>query len=305
MADTSLPSRARAWRLRYGLALLLAAAGPILPQRAWAEEAKTQPTFAAGLDQYYRSQWPEASATFQRLVEADPRDTMSFVYLLHTYLKRNDQRTILYQVEQKVVATDSKDAVALAHLGLGYLTRSLREAPMLDEAQKTFEKALTIDPNLSIAHTGMGLVYYQRRMMPRAKGHFLNALRSNPNDLMAIERAGDIAMIDEKHPSDALSLFGSLTEKAPTYPDGFWYVGSAQYDLERYDRCIENMQKVMDLDPQGLTQGYHAPILMGKAYLKLKKYPEAQAAFQSALKINPGNAEAKYYLEQATNPPKS
>lgn len=262
------------------------------------------PDFTTALGFYYKQQWAQAQESFAKVAEKDPRDTMAWWYLIHTYYKRNDLHSILYRIEQRAVATEYKDATALAHLGLGYLVRSMREPALLDEAQKMFDKALALDENLSIAHTGQGLVFYQRRMMPRAKSHFLSALRANPNDLMASERVGEIVMDDEHNANQALPFFDTLTRLAPTYPDGWWFTGSAAYDMGQYDRCIELMQKVMDLDPNGATQGYHAPMLMGKCYMKLKDYPKAEQAFQYALRMNPGNKEAQFYLEQAKNPPR-
>ncbi|MBM3464689.1 MAG: tetratricopeptide repeat protein [Armatimonadetes bacterium] len=261
--------------------------------------------FSTALQQYYQQQWPQAIESFHKIMEQDPRDTLSLHYLIHCYIKRNDMRSVLYNLEQKAVQSNNKDAVALAQLGIGYISRSMREPQMLDQAQKAFEQALTIDNNLSIANCGLGLVFYQRRMMARAKGYFLNALRANPEDLMALERVGDIIMNDEKKPSEALTFFEQIVQKAPTYPDGYWFVASACYDMARYDRCIENLKKCWELDPRGLTQGYHAPILLGKVYMKQKQYELATEAFEASLKINPSNPEVQYLLEQAKNPPKS
>lgn len=280
------------------VALSLSLATPALAQ------GEPDPEFTTALGMYYKQQWVEAQDAFTRVAEKNPRDTMAWWYLIHTYYKRNDLHSILYRVEQRAVASEYKDAVALAHLGLGYMVRSMREPALLDEAQKTFEKALAIDENLSIAHCGQGLVFYQRRMMPRAKSHFLSALRANPNDLMANERVGEIVMDDEHNATQAQPFFDTITRLAPTYPDGWWFTGSALYDLKEWDRCIQIMQKVMDLDPSGFTQGYHAPMLMGKCYMKLKDYPKAEQAFQTALRMNPNNREAQFYLEQAKNPPR-
>ena len=66
-----------------------------------------------------------------------------------------------------------------------------------------------------------------------------------------------------------------------------------------YERCVNKMKKVIELDPNGVTQGYRAPMLMGKAYLKLKNYTAAKEAFLLELKLNPNSEEARYLLEQS------
>lgn len=290
------------------LACALLFALTLAPARA--DEAPAGADFATAMQLFYQEDWPKAIDTFQQIVEKDPRDSMAWFFLFDAYIKRNDLRSLLYQLEQKTMATENKNAQALAQLGLGYLARYMKEpnTSLLDEAKKTLEKALEIDKNNSLAHTGLGLVYYTRRMIPRAKGNFLEALRANPNDLMALERVGEITMVDEKRPQEANEMFAQLVARAPTYPDGYWYVGSSFYDMGDFDRCIENMKKVIELDPKGVTQGYRAPMLMGKAYLKLKNYPAAKDAFLLELKLNPTSEEARYLLEQSqprSTPPPS
>jgi tetratricopeptide (TPR) repeat protein len=272
-----------------------------------AESASTSPDFQNAMQAFYQQDWPKAIQTFSGIVEKDPNDTMSWFFLFDSYIKRNDLRSILYQLEQKAMQTDNKNAQALAQLGIGYVARYMKEpqTAILDEAQKTLEKALEIEKTNPVAHTGLGLVYYLRRMMPRAKGNFLEAIRANPNDLMALERIGEITMVDEKRPQEANQLFQELVSKAPQYPDGYWYVGSSYFDMGEYDKCVQFMKKVIELDPNGVTQGYRAPMLMGKAFLKLKDYPSAKEAFLLELKINPNSEEARYLLEQSQNPPGS
>lgn len=288
-----------------GALLLALTAAP-----ARADEAPSGADFSTAMQRFYQQDWAKAIDAFQAIVDKDPRDSMAWFFLFDAYIKRNDLRSLLYQLEQKTMATDNKNAQALAQLGLGYLARYMKEpnSSLLDESQKTLEKALELDKSNSLAHTGLGLVYYTRRMIPRAKGNFLEALRANPNDLMALERVGEITMVDEKRPQEANELFNQLVARAPTYPDGYWYVGSSFYDMGDYDRCIENMKKVIELDPNGVTQGYRAPMLMGKAYLKLKNYPAAKEAFLLELKLNPTSEEARYLLEQSqprSTPPPS
>jgi len=279
--------------------LILTISLNLAPARA--DVAPASADFSTAMQLFYQQDWPKAIDAFQKVVEKDPRDTMAWFFLFDAYIKRNDLRSMLYQLEQKAVASDNKNPQALAQLGLGYLARYMKEpqTSILDEAQKTLEKAIELDKSNALAHTGLGLVYYTRRMIPRAKGNFLEAARSNPNDIMALERIGEITMVDEKRPQEANEMFAQLAARAPSYPDAWWYVGSSFYDMGEYERCVENLKKVIELDPNGVTQGYRAPMLMGKAYLKLKNYSAAKDAFLLELKLNPNSEEARYLLEQS------
>ncbi|MBI2252078.1 MAG: tetratricopeptide repeat protein [Armatimonadetes bacterium] len=187
---------------------------------------------------------------------------------------------------------------------MAYFARSLTDSSMHGEAMEKFKQALKIDSKLPMAYTGMGLLYFQKRMIPRAKSYFLKALQLNPNDLLANELLGNILLVDEKQPEEALNYFQKIIEISPNYPDAYYYIGSSYYDLEKYPEAITALNKIMELDSFGLTQGYYAPVLLGDIYLKEKKYPEAISAYEKALKINPQNSYAKYKLEKAKKPPK-
>ena len=251
-----------------------------------------------GMAEFYQEKWDDAIKSLSVVVKKEPQNTLALAYMLHAYYKKKDITTIINQMEQQAVSKGN-DSVAQSQLGMAYFLKGIVIPSVLEEALTEFKNAIRDDSQSSLAYTGMGMVYFQKRMMPRAKGFFVKALRINPHDVMALDRLGNIMLVDEKKPDEALQLYERIVAEMPTYPDGHYYVGSAMFDLKRYEDAIPELQKARDLDPKGLVQGFDAATLLGDCYLKLNRFPEAADAFDRALKIQPGSEYAKIKRDKA------
>ena len=218
-------------------------------------------------------------------------------YMLHAAYKKTEINEVINKIEQRAVAR-GEDPTALAHLGMGYFLRGMIIPNQMDESITEFKQAIKDDPNVSMAYTGLGMVYYQKRMMPRAKGYFVRALRVNPHDVMAMELLGNIMLVDDKKPEDARQLFERITAELPTYPDGFYYLGSSLFDLNRTDEAIPYLTRARELDPKGLTKGFDAATLLGDTLAKENRTNEAIEAFQKALEMRPDSEYAETRLKQ-------
>jgi tetratricopeptide (TPR) repeat protein len=221
---------------------------------------------ADGIALFYQEKWNDAIPHFEQALREDPQNSLALAYILHTYYKKKDINSIIKEIEQKA---HGEDPIATAHLGMAYFLRGMIQPNLQDQAQTQFNLAIERDPELAIGYTGLGMVYFQKRMIPRSKGYFEKALRINPNDVMALELLGNILLVDEKEPEEALVLFQRTVALVPTYPDGYYYTGSVLVDLGRYEEAIEPLELAMELDPKRITKGFDAAALLGEVYLKL------------------------------------
>lgn len=275
-------------RITLGVVSLL-----LLSLPSWAQGELEQ-----GMASFYQEKYDEAIPVLDAAVRKQPQNTLAMAYLLHSYYKKRDITTIVTRIEQEAVAKGN-DAVAQAQLGMAYFLKGLVMPNVLDEALTEFKNAAKDDSKCSLAYTGMGMVYFQKRMMPRAKGYFVRALRINPSDVMALDRLGNILLVDDKKPDEALQLYERIVVELPTYPDGHYFVGSALYDLKRYEEAIDPLIRARDLDPKGLTQGFDAAALLGDCYMKLNRFSEAVVAFEAAKKIKPDSQYVQVRMEKA------
>ena len=256
------------------------------------------PELEAGMKAFYLEDWETAQTHFEDALKKNPQDSLAMAYLLHAAYKKKEINEIINRIEQKAVSR-GEDPTALAHLGMGYFLRGMIIPNQMEESVTEFKQAIKDDPNVSMAYTGLGMVYFQKRMMPRAKGYFVRALRINPHDIMAMELLANIMLVDEKKPEDARQLFERITAELPTYPDGFYYLGSSLYDLERTDEAIPYLIRARDLDPKGLTKGFDAASLLGDALMKQNRVSEAIDAYEKALQIRPDSQYVDTRLLQA------
>lgn len=265
--------------------------------------AQGDPDMDKGMGSFYLEKWDEAIPAFDSALKHEPQNTLAMAYLLHCYFKKKDFTTIVNKMEQAAVNNGS-DAIAQAHLGMAYFLKGLVMPNALDEALTEFKNSVKEDPRCSMAYAGTGMVYFQKRMMPRSKGYFVRALRINPHDVMALDRLGNILLVDEKKPDEALQLYQRIVEELPAYPDGHYFVGSALYDLKRYDEAIPHLARCLELDPKGITQGYDAGRLLGDTYMRLNRMADAEKVFQDLLKRSPEDKYVQIKLEKIKAPVK-
>lgn len=263
---------------------------------AWAQAHS--PELEAGMASFYAEDFEGAQAQFEDVLKKHPQDSLAMAYLLHAAYKKKEINEIINRIEQKSVAR-GEDPTALAHLGMAYFLRGMIIPEQMEESVTEFKQALKDDPNVAMAYTGLGMIYYQKRMMPRAKGYFVRALRINSHDIMAMELLANIMLVDEKKPEDARQLFERITAELPTYPDGFYYLGSSLYDLGRVDEAIPYLIRARELDPKGFTKGFDAAALLGDALMKENRVSEAIQAYEVALAIRPDSQYIDTRLKQA------
>ncbi len=255
------------------------------------------PELEEGLSLFYQQKYDEAISVLEGVVERDPQHTLALSYILHAAFKQKTIDEVINRIEQKAVSR-GEDPTAATHLGMAYFLRGMIIPNQLDEALTEFKQAIKDDPQLAMAYTGMGMVYFQKRMMPRSKGYLIRALRLNPHDIMAVDLLGNIMLVDEKKPEDALQLYERAIAELPTYPDGHYYAGSCLFDLNRLDQAVTHLIQCRELDPLGLTKGFDAATLLGDCYLKMERYPEAAEAFEHALTIRPESKYPQIKLQQ-------
>ncbi len=247
---------------------------------------------------FYAGDMETALVQFEECLKKRPQDSLAMAYLLDVSYKQKEVNDVINRIESRAVAR-GEDPTALAHLGLAYFLRGMLEPDYLDEATTELKQAVNDDPQLSIGYTGLGMIYFQKRMMPRAKGYFVRALRVNRHDIMAMELLGNIYLVDEKKPEDARQLFASIVAELPTYPDGHYYMGSALFDLGRLDESIPYLTRARELDPKGMTKGFDAASLLGDVLMKENRVAEAIEAYEQALAIRPDSQYIEVRLRQA------
>jgi tetratricopeptide (TPR) repeat protein len=104
-------------------------------------------------------------------VALEPADAESRFRLAFAYYFQGKKELARAQFEQ-LVALTPRDPWAYDYLGF-----LQAEANLVDEAYKTWQQALTIDPNNAVAHYLVGQIYYRQGKFLQAAGEIANALK--------------------------------------------------------------------------------------------------------------------------------
>jgi arylsulfatase A-like enzyme/Tfp pilus assembly protein PilF len=120
---------------------------------------------------------------------------------------------------ERAVAIDDKYAVSYSNLGTIHLkvfnrTTNPEELP---KAFVNYKKAIDLDPKISAAHEGIGLVYLYEQDYDKAIQHLTTALKLQPEINHALYNLG-VAYLNKGNKSKALFYFNKF-KSSPSYPN--------------------------------------------------------------------------------------
>lgn len=93
----------------------------------------------------------------------------------------------------------------------------------------------------------------------------------------------------ENRPADSLEIYTKAAARHPPAGDDLKIVGLDYVLLKDYSSAIHWLEKALELDPKNAEAWY----FLGRAYYTRSRLPEAQAAFQRVLQLNPTDAKAE------------
>ena len=232
--------------------------------------AGPSPELQKGMEHYYKKEWELAKVSFEEALLKDPMDSLTLSYYFASYLWTDSIDIAVKKTEEEYVKNPD-DIAVLVKLGFAYYAMGQIDSKMQDESKNEFREILSLEPDNAPAHTGLGLLYDDRRMTPRAKAEFEKAIKLDEEDVIALEHMGLIVMLDDANPEGSIRYFEKILDIVPIYPDANFYMASAYYKLGKYENALPYLNKTLELDFLGIGKGYFSTILMGDIYMKLKK----------------------------------
>ena len=152
--------------------------------------------------------------------------------------------------------------------------------------------------NMADADKAMAFKALRNKDVDTAAARFTEVLRQSPNDANAIVGLGYVRL-DQKRFSEALSLFDRARTLAPQRQDAREGYDNAKFLLalqrgstaeqqNQPEVAVMAYQEALSLRP--MDNG--ALLGLANAFLKERKFAEAEARFQQALSLSPNNADA-------------
>ncbi|MBP8082851.1 MAG: tetratricopeptide repeat protein [Spirochaetes bacterium] len=140
--------------------------------------------------------------------------------------------------------------------------------------------------------------HWKMKRYENALSHLGRCLQIRPNDTNTMIDVG-LVYLEMKKYADAVRVGQKIAEKEKNNAMAYYIIGKARYGLGNFWGAKELLEKATSAD----FELYPAWNELGKTFMMLKKYPEAEIAFATAYSINPASPEimnnfaASYYAQ--------
>jgi tetratricopeptide (TPR) repeat protein len=198
------------------------------------------------------------------------------------------QKVVLPEVQTGIQYLEQATALdpnyALAYVGLAdaYRTASaadLTPSQVVPKAEAAAERAVQIDPDLSMAHTQLGILAIWYNFDPHAaERHFTRALELDPDNAEAHIFFAHLRSNQGRH-DEAIREAERGLELEPFNSRFNALTGQFLVHAGRPDDAIARLQSTIDLDPNHVL----ARLFIATAYVEQRRYADAIAAAQVAV----------------------
>lgn len=169
---------------------------------------------------------------------------------------------------RQVASKNPKSVPAVVGYGM-----ALAKQFKLDASREQFDKALALDPQNAMAHSGKAMVLF-------------NSLQSSSGTVL--KNRQQILANAEAECKQGLQI-------DPGMPDAHFTLGMIYKDQGRLDESVNEFNEAVKLDPQ-YSEAYSG---LGVAKLQQNDVTGAAQAFKTAISLNTGNSTAHYGLGTA------
>ena len=174
---------------------------------------------------------------------------------------------------------------------------------LLQQAFADYRKALALDKNCAHYYFNCGFIRYEQQKWQQARRYFEKAARLEPDNVYAHFMCAQTCLYESRfrqaleHYNIAVRL-NTLEDKAELYLSR----ASALLNLSCFEQAQADLQKALAANPSAEQQGA-IHYLLGRTALYLHQPQKAEAAFSTAIKLNPNDfrpyvQRAKLYKRQ-------
>jgi tetratricopeptide (TPR) repeat protein len=240
---------------------------------------------------FQREYLDQAESSFRLALRDDPSSAEALYGLGSVYLKQQKTGEARDSFERAIKLHGSyPDTVPNAWNNLGLL--ATQQGRMAD-AIPYFQEALKLNPDHLIALDNLGNAYRQQKRWDEARGVLQRAVRVSPQDPEANYSLGMVfAQLDDAE--GAFEYLRRALDSRPAYPEALNNLGVLYLRTRRRDEAVASFEECIRVAP-AFDQSY---LNLARVYA-LEGAPEkARAVLEKLLKQHPDHAQAQKALEQ-------
>jgi tetratricopeptide (TPR) repeat protein len=166
------------------------------------------------------------------------------------------------------------------------------------EAIAEFQVAAKVAPREPNIHFGLGYLYWKSHEYDEAKREFENELSVDPGHAQALTYLGDIEM-KRDHREAALALLGKATTLKDDIRIAYLDMGTILAEQKRYDEAVAALQRAVKLNPAQPDAHYR----LAHVYQDMGKAAESQKEFAQVRELHEKADEPLASKMSAAPPP--
>jgi tetratricopeptide (TPR) repeat protein/peroxiredoxin len=247
--------------------------------------------FGFGLIYFQRGYYEQSEAWFQLALKDDPSNAEAHYGLGSVYLKqeRNSEAKASFEL---TVQLKSNYAMTLTNAwnNLGLL--AARQGNMT-EAISHFQEALRLDPNHVVALDNLGAAYRQQQNWDEARKTLERALKVKPDDAEANYSLGMVyAQTDDSE--RAYEFLQKALQLRPDYPEALNNLGILYLRMQRTEQAVATFEECVRVAP-AFSRCY---MDLAHVYAVEGMTEKARTVLLQLLKQHPDHAQAQKALQQ-------
>ena len=257
-------------------------------------------SFADAVALFQARRYPEARAALEKVVAAEPQNAAACHYLGLAWKLRHDNEAYEQALKwlARAVELAPENATYLADFGgtsLQFANRT-RSFGAATRGRDAMEKALAMDPENLDAREGLFRFYTEAPWPLSSAGKAaaqLEEIRQRDP-----ERAMGLAVAAKTNAKDYATAFqlceDALAKNPSNYAALYHYGRTAAACGQNLERALERLKRCLTLSPPGPASPTPSQVWqrIGGIHEQLGQPADARAAYEAALKLDPGNRSA-------------
>lgn len=179
------------------------------------------------------------------------------------------------------------------------------------EAERLFKRALEKDPDSTMAHLGLGIVWKERSEYDLAVDHFQEALKGQPDSLLVLKNLGEAYQLKGQN-GEAIGVLEKVLKIDDRDKSALFLLAMSYQNLEEYPKAVRLYERLTSMQPVkeevfynlGVSYGRQNKLALahynfGLYFKKLGKEQKAGFHFQKAKDLSNNDPALRRRIQKA------
>lgn len=151
------------------------------------------------------------------------------------------------KVLKKVISIDPQNIKGMGLMGLALMHKQL-----YDDAMLYLQRVLVIEPGNAFALNNLGYICYKKGIWGEAIEHLCNAARQKKDRTAALYANYYLGLVyyERSMIPDAIKFFDEAVKLGPNLQEAYYYLGLSEVKRFEFKRAVEYFEKCIKADPE-------------------------------------------------------